>query len=75
MLGVESMAKTKRGRPKKAEPSPEERVVIAHLKGTRAYADWLEAFRRDTGLPKVTIIRFGLIEMAKKHGRPTPPEM
>ena len=68
------------GRPKggKVHPPPEERndrETVIHMKGSPAYVDWLDAFHRATHIPKVQIVRLGLIKIAKKMGQPAPPEM
>lgn len=71
------------GRPKKGAKSPakkaasvaDERVVIIHLKGSPAYAEWLDQFHQETRLPKATLFRWAMAEFAKTKGRPAPPEI
>jgi hypothetical protein len=76
-LGVEEMARPKkRGGGKAASTPPEdERVAIAHLKGSIAYYEWLDAIHRDSGIPKTTIIRRAVAAWAKGRGYPPPPEL
>lgn len=58
------------------EPAPDSATatVIAHLKGTQAYADWLDAVHRKTLIPRTAIIRRAVAEWAKRNGHPEPPE-
>jgi hypothetical protein len=71
------------GRPKKrtkkvektAERPLDERVAIIHLKGSVEYAEWLEGFHQTTHVGKATLVRLGLIEMAKRYKYPAPPEL
>ena len=58
----------------KAEPA-EARAVIVHLKGTQAYAEWLEQAHAKTHFPKATIMRLALADWAKKNGISPPPEI
>lgn len=74
MTGAETMGRPKKG-VKKAPPPTGERQVIMHLKGSPEYAAWLEEFHRDTKIPKATIVRWALAELAKAKGREAPPEI
>jgi hypothetical protein len=60
---------------KRPETSPDDRIAVIHLKGTPAYADWLESIHRATHIPKAVLIRLAVAEWAKNHGHPEPPEM
>lgn len=75
MAGALTVARPKKGAKKPPPRPPDERVAIIHLKGTQEFADWLDAFHRETHIPKATIVRLGLAEVAKRYGRPEPPEM
>lgn len=66
------MAK-KAGRPPNPEPS--ERVTIVNLKGTVEYRQWLYDFSEATHIPASTLVRLGLIALAKEHGREAPPKL
>jgi hypothetical protein len=76
--GVAEMAK---GRPrasgKKTPPTQgqDDRVVIAHIKGTPDYAAWLEALHQKTHIPKAALFRIGLAEWAERNGHASPPEL
>jgi hypothetical protein len=74
--GAVSMGRPKKGA-KKPEPvvGPDERVAIIHLKGTPAYAAWLEAVNAKSHIPKAAIIRLAVAEWAARNGHPAPPEM
>ena len=70
------------GRPKKSEKRPpepiaasDERVAIIHLKGTPAYAAWLDEANRKTHIPKAAMFRLGMEMFAKANGLDAPPEM
>ena len=68
------------GRPKKSDPPkpkrpPDERMAIIHLKGTAAYAEWLDAAHKKTRLPKATIFRIGVELWADSVGLKRPPEL
>jgi hypothetical protein len=54
---------------------PDDRVVIIHLKGSAAYAQWLDDVHRKTHIPRTTIIRLAVADWAKKHNLPAPPEI
>lgn len=73
--GVEVMGRPKRGVAKKVERPPDERVAIIHLKGTPAYAEWLDAVHRKTDIPKAVIIRRAIALWAERFGHPEPPEL
>ena len=74
--GARKMAKIRQHVPKKeVTPTPsEERVVIAHMKGSAAYAAWLEAVHQKTHIPKAALLRLGMVEWALKNGYPAPPD-
>jgi hypothetical protein len=69
-LGAQTMARPKKG----TEKDPDERVGIIHIKGTRAYAEWLEALNRKTHIPKAALFRLAMAEWAERNGHPAPPE-
>jgi hypothetical protein len=75
--GAETMGRPKKGDKKKLEPviGPDERVAIIHLKGTPAYAAWLEAANRKTHIPKAAMFRLAMEMFAKTHGLEAPPEL
>jgi hypothetical protein len=70
-----------RGRPKKGESKPDpvqgkdDRVVIAHIKGTPEYAAWLDDVHNKTHIPKAAIFRLAVEEWAGRNGHPKPPEL
>lgn len=67
------MAK-KKAPARKDEPA-DERVVIVHLKGSPAYAAWLDQVHKQTHIAKATLIRLALSEWARNNGHPVPPEI
>jgi hypothetical protein len=71
--GTAIMAK-KKGSTAKGEPA-DERVVIVHLKGSPAYAEWLEQVHKKTHIAKATLFRLAMSEWADRNGHPAPPEM
>jgi hypothetical protein len=74
MSGEAMMGRPKKGE-KKAERPPDERVAIIHLKGTAEYAEWLEELFRKSHVPKATLVRLGLEEIAKRYKHRPPPEL
>ena len=60
--------------PAKSEPA-DERVVIVHLKGSPAYAEWLEGLHRKTHIAKAALFRLSMAEWAERNGHAAPPEM
>ena len=58
----------------KGEPA-DERVVIVHLKGSTAYAEWLDQLNKSTHIAKATLFRIAMADWAKANGHPAPPEM
>jgi hypothetical protein len=72
--GDATMARPKKG-DKKAERMPDERVAIIHLKGTAAYAQWLEELFQKSHVAKATLVRLGLEEIAKRYKHRPPPEL
>lgn len=70
------MARPKKEAEAKAEAtSPDDRVAIIHLKGSRQYAAWLEAAYRKTHIAKASIVRLALAEWAARNGVEPPPEL
>jgi len=63
----------KRGSAKPQKPS-DERVAVIHLKGTAAYAEWLDALHRKTHIPKAALFRLAMAEWAVRSGHEPPPE-
>lgn len=70
------------GRPLFVNASPVEpmavasdRVVIIHLKGSRAFVDWLEEVHQKSHIAKATIMRIALAEWAAQNGIAPPPEI
>jgi hypothetical protein len=58
------------------EPSAtDERTVVVHLKGSKAYAKWLDEASDKTHIPKAVIIRLALAGWAQENKLPTPPKM
>ena len=53
----------------------EGRVVIVHLKGSPAYAEWLDQVHKKTHIAKATLFRLAMAEWAQTHGHSLPPEM
>lgn len=52
------------------------RQLIIHVKGSRAYATWLEDAHRKTHIAKATIVRLAIAEWAAKQGYDVlPPEL
>jgi hypothetical protein len=74
MLGVDQMARPKKGAKKPDRPS-EDRVAIVHLKGSPEYAAWLDALHQRTHIGKATLVRLALSEWAERNGHPKPPEL
>jgi hypothetical protein len=60
---------------RKIEKPPDERIAVIHLKGTVAYADWLDDLHRKTHIPKSSLFRLAIAEWAVRNGHPAPPEM
>lgn len=74
--GVLEMAKAKRGAGRPPLPAKDaERETIVNMKGSKAYADWLEAVHKKTYISKVQIVRLALMEWAAKYGHDAPPEI
>jgi ATP-dependent protease HslVU (ClpYQ) peptidase subunit len=69
-----TMARPKKGT-KKVERLPDERVAIIHLKGTVAYAQWLEEFFQKTHIAKATLVRLALKQLAKEYKHRPPPDL
>jgi hypothetical protein len=57
-----------------AIPGPDSRAVVIHLKGSRAFAEWLDQAHEDTSIPKAAIIRIALRLWAEQTGRTPPPK-
>jgi hypothetical protein len=77
MPGAETMGRPKKGEAKASGPNKaaDDREVIVHLKGSTAYAEWLDAIHRKTHIPKTSIFRLAVAEWAERNGHPAPPEM
>lgn len=71
--GAELMGRPKKGT--KKPPPPDDRVAIIHLKGTGAYAEWLEGVHHKSHIPKAALFRVALAEWAERNGYPAPPEI
>src|SRR5262249_44792244 len=71
--GIGVMAKKKPPIPK--PDASDERVVIVHLKGSPAYADWLDRVHKSTHIPKASMFRLAMSEWAQRNGHPAPPDM
>lgn len=71
----------KMGRPKRGQkiPKPEDkgdaRETVIHMKGSRAYVEWLDELHRKTHIPKVQIFRIAVADWARRGGHSEPPEM
>lgn len=61
--------------PVKPMATSDERVVIIHLKGSVAYAEWLEMVHHETHISKATLVRLGLALWAEQNGFAPPPEI
>jgi hypothetical protein len=68
------MARPKQ-QPKTDTPATDERTVVVHLKGSTAYAQWLDEASEKTHIAKSVIIRLALAEWAQKNSLPSPPKM
>jgi hypothetical protein len=68
------VARTKKGAARETPKPSDERVAVIMLKGSRAFADWLEDVHRKTHIPKTTIVRLALATWAKQNSHPAPPE-
>jgi hypothetical protein len=77
MARPKAKTKTKKTTKTTARPTAAdlERESIINLKGSPAYAEWLEGLHRKTHIPKATIFRLALAEWAEKHGHAEPPEI
>lgn len=74
--GTATMARPKKGDPKpKAKRPPDKRIAIILLKGTAAYSEWLDGLHAETHVPKATLVRLGLAEIARRYKYKTPPEV
>ncbi len=71
--GTFVMPKKKASVPR-GEPA-DERVVIVHLKGSPAYAAWLDQIHKKTHIAKATLFRLAMSEWAGKNGHSAPPEI
>ena len=71
--GTAIMAK-KKAPSAKVEPT-DDRVVIVHLKGSPAYAEWLDNMNKRTHIAKATLVRVALADYAQRNGHPAPPEL
>jgi hypothetical protein len=72
--GVMDVGRKKKPGKAPERPAAEERVVIVHLKGSRAFAEWLDQAHEDTSIPKAAIIRIALRLWAEQTGRTPPPK-
>jgi hypothetical protein len=72
--GEVTMARPKKGA-KKVDRPADERVAIIHLKGTVAYAEWLERLHRKTLIPKAAMVRDAMREWCERRKYETPPEL
>jgi hypothetical protein len=52
-----------------------ERATIINMKGSSAYAQWLEGAHKTTHIPKVQIFRLAVAKWAHDEGLPAPPEI
>lgn len=59
------------------KPKPDEhgRVTAVNLKGSAEYREWLTGLSEKTHITASTLVRLGLIEMAKRYKYPAPPEL
>lgn len=72
--GALLMGRPKTGKKAGKRPPQDERVAIIHLKGTPAYAEWLDKINRLSHIPKAAIVRLAVADWAAKQGYPGPPE-
>jgi hypothetical protein len=50
-------------------------VTVICMKGSRAYAKWMNDLHRATGIPKAHLARVAVEEWAERHKHPKPPEI
>lgn len=74
MTGAETMGRPKKGAKKAAAPA-DERAAIIHLKGSPAYAEFMDALNRKTHIPKAALFRLAMAEWCERNGHGTPPEL
>ncbi len=58
-----------------APPAELERETIINMKGSSAYAEWLEGLHKATHIPKVQIFRLAVAKWAQDQKLPPPPEI
>lgn len=72
------------GRPLLVSPDPDAveamsptdgRAAIIHLKGTPAYAEFMDTLARKTHIPKAAMFRLAFAEWCERNGHGTPPEL
>lgn len=74
MTGAETMGRPKKTE-KKAAPPTDERAAIIHLKGSPAYAAFVDAVNRKTHIPKAAMFRLAFADWCERNGHGTPPEL
>ncbi len=76
-LGTMTVGRPKRGTKKESDVplTSDDRVVIIHLKGTPAYAEWLDKIHQETHIPKTSLFRLALAEWVQRKGLPSPPDL
>jgi hypothetical protein len=61
--------------PDAVEPIDSDRESVIHMKGSRAYVEWVEKVHNKTHIPKVQIFRIAARLWAEQNGHPAPPEI
>lgn len=51
------------------------RTVVLHMKGSEAYAAWLDSLHERTRIPRSELFRSAIWEWAERRGFPLPPEI
>ena len=75
MAGATTMGRPRKGQEAKRTADSTDRVAIIHLKGSEAYAAWLDELHKHTHIAKATLVRLGLAAIAKQHNFKAPPEL
>jgi hypothetical protein len=74
VTGTETMGRPKKGANKDVPPT-DERAAIIHLKGSPAYAAFVDAVNRKSHIPKAAMFRLAFADWCQRNGHGTPPEL